>query len=157
MFLLSGWASGAWHRRPQGADGEAGERGTGAMGVWRYGLTGQPPTARHSRWAPTPSVFIHVHRRPRHGHKRKQPRVRTAERMFNSWQTFTWAHINEDFGLFFSAEKDKPQWKAPACSDSVLQGCENKPENKSKYTSALMLKRTEREQGSSRKHPKIPP
>ena len=74
---LSGWASGTGHRRPQGADGEAGEGGTGALGVWRYGLAGQPPTAGHSCRPPAPSVLIHVRRRPRHKHKRGQPCVRT--------------------------------------------------------------------------------
>lgn len=74
---LSGWASGTGHRRPQGADGEAGEGGTGALGVRRYGLAGQPPTAGHSCRPPAPSILFHVRRRPRHKHKRGQPCVRT--------------------------------------------------------------------------------
>lgn len=74
---LSGWASGTGHWRPQGADGEAGEGGTGAMGVWWYGLTGQPPTACHSCRPPAAPILLPVHRRPWHKHKRGQPCVRT--------------------------------------------------------------------------------
>lgn len=76
-FCLSGWASGTGHRRPQRADGEAGEGGTGALGVRWYGLTGQPPTASHSCRSPAPSVLFLVHRRPRHKHKWERPCVRT--------------------------------------------------------------------------------
>lgn len=73
----SGRASGTGHRRPQGADGEAGEGGAGALGVWWYGLTGQPPAAGHSCRPPAPSVLFPVRRRPRHEHNRERPCVRT--------------------------------------------------------------------------------
>lgn len=117
--MLSGRASGTWLRRPQGADGEAGEGGTGAMGVWLYGFTSQPPTAHHSHWDPTPSVFIHVHRRPRHDHKLKQPRVRLLRQDVQFLTDIYFGTNNEVIGVCFSAEKDKPE------SATVLQECEN--------------------------------
>lgn len=79
-LCLSGWASGKRHRRPQGAHGAAGEGGTGAMGVWWYGLTGQPPTASHSCRPPAPSLLFLVHRRPWGKHKWERPCVRTWPR-----------------------------------------------------------------------------
>lgn len=122
--MPSGRASGTGHGYPQGADGEAGEGGTGAMGVWRYGLTSQPPTAHHSHWNPTSSIFIHVHRWPRHDHKRKQPRVRTLRQDVQfltdiDFGTNKWS----DWTVFLSGKGQT--WMENACSASVLQWCEN--------------------------------
>lgn len=148
--MLSGRASGTRHRHPQGADGEAGEGGTGAMGVWRYGLTSQPPTAHHSRRNPTPPVFVHVHRRPWHDHKRKQPRVRTLGQDVPFFdKTFTSVQINEVIGLFFSAGKLQTWMENANAFRQYYKVWKQSNAHHLKYQSALNVKKASDARDSS--------
>lgn len=61
-------------------------------------------------------------------------------------------HINEDVGRFSQQKRTNPNERRQRVQTQYYRGVKT-----IKHTSALMRKRTEREHGSIRKQPKIPP